>query len=111
YFKNRHEDLRVVTEREVSKPFADAVDLIWDHVDIDKRLPNVKPNIEEIAAHLKTLLKVQNQALDDVVKQCDTHFNLKAGTTLTILYHMLATRRWAIDMSAGIDSDKPLKLI
>src|SRR5207244_6072829 len=111
YWQARNVDWGIVTEREIPHLLARNVELIHNHQDITHRLPLTHEEVHDIAIVLTSKVMQCDDALRHIAIACDKRLGLDLGTCLTIAYHLLATRRWEIDMSIPIRPEKPLVIL
>jgi hypothetical protein len=111
YWQARNVDWGIVTEREIPHVLARNVELIHNHRDITHRLPLTHEEVHDIAVVLTSKVMQCDDALRRIAIACDKRLGLDLGTCLTIAYHLLATRRWEIDMSIPIQPEMPLVIL
>lgn len=104
-------DWRIITENEIQLPLAKNVE--WIHGCRD--LENV-PGLTPVAvAHIETALTPfmhnRNCPLSVITRECDNRLGLPSGTSLFVVRHLLATRRWTTDMGIAIDPSQPTALV
>ena len=67
--------------------------------------------LPELVVLLTSLVHSQtNQPLNHLTHLCDTQLDCAPGTSLCVAYHLLATRKWRIDMQVPINPHLPLVL-
>jgi hypothetical protein len=49
--------------------------------------------------------------LNLITTGCDERLGLEAGTSLTVVFHLIAQRRWQVDLSKKIRSDERLVIL
>jgi len=110
YWKRRGVDWGIVTENEIPGK------LVWNVEWIHSEHEN------EDAAHLGTyaLNNIENSILS-LLKQgislakaaslCDERVGLELGTSLALVKHFIARKRWIVDMYEKINPGKPLEIL
>jgi hypothetical protein len=106
YWETRRIDWGIVTEHEIPTELANNIDFLHDAWHLPKYMP--EKNISPIAEFLTHLVLEQHQPLNELTSLCDIQLGLKGGTSLKVVYYLLATRQWRIDMNIPIDPDQPL---
>lgn len=64
--------------------------------------------VDDIAHWLNERNPEQATPLRTLSRECDRHLGFTAGTSLKVVYHLIATRRWQIDMNCLIEPGQPL---
>lgn len=125
---NTLEDLRTLEKLEIERLFWKARNIPWrifTEIDIPE---NVYKNIKQFYAHyqiednLKTILRdvatyiameITNKPqlpLREITAASDRRFAITPGSSLAIVWHLLAHRKWEIDLQKLVNPDKPLLL-
>lgn len=95
YWETRGNDWGIVTEHEIPRILANNIRLLHGYCTIDDRLSGTI-NLPAIA---EELLRVQQGGtIGDLAQYGDALFNLPPGSTLTILYHLLATQQFQANL-------------
>jgi hypothetical protein len=114
YWAARGVDWGVATEREIPMAFADNVDFLHHHMicDLSEYLSEERRVVlPELVPLLTQLVREKSQPLNHLTRRCDTQLGCSPGTSLTMAYHLLATRQWCIDMKVPINPHLPLPLL
>jgi hypothetical protein len=111
YWARRNIDWAIVTEREISRVFAQNVRLLHKHLTIEDRIALPVTTIQEAATLLTSDVTHSCNSLSSIALECDERLHLQKGSCLTIAYHLLATRQWKIDMSVPIQPGNRLILL
>jgi hypothetical protein len=107
YWQARKVDWGIVTEYEIPKVYAKSVRTLHKYKQIEDRLsPEV--NVSDIKCALFTYCRQQPLPLRQLAKSCDTALGLLPGTSLTVVYHLLATRQWHVDLNTPLHMTMPL---
>lgn len=96
YWQVRGVDWGIVTEYEIPTPQTDTLRLLHGYWQLDGRLASDVQSSEVIQFLLD---KGALFPVGDLVQACDSTLQLSAGTTLTVLYHLLATRQLAFNLA------------
>src|SRR5437762_3055221 len=115
YWQARGIDWGIATEREIPSAFASNVHALHGHMknDLSSYLSEdrmaILPELVPFLTH--RVREERNQPMNQLTRRCDTHFGCALGTSLTVAYHLLATRKWRIDMQVPINPHLPLVLL
>lgn len=104
-------DWGIITEQDINFILSTNVERIHKHRDVAFLQPITWAVIQRIEPVLTSLVLGKNLPLRDHTNHCDRLFNLPPGSSLTIAFHLLATRKWRIDMNRPIQPSVSLKLI
>lgn len=96
----------IVTERDIPLILAKNVKLLHDYLDISDRVALSAEDIQEVEKALA--IQVKEISLREATALCDKKFGYDRGTCLTVAYHLLANRRWLLDMNIPIEPGKKL---
>ena len=107
----RGTDWGIVTEQELPQPWAKNAAQLHGYLNVTDRLSLTPEEITPIVEHLSQLVKVNVRPLRVVTAECDKQLGLVPGTSLTLTYHQLATKRWTIDMNIALNPNQPLCLL
>jgi len=110
YWQARNMDWGIVTEREIPQVLAQNIKLLHGHLQIGDRLPLTEKEICSIASVLTPQVAEGNISLRRAASDCDRQLGFEPGTSLTVAYHLLALRRWRIDMNTPIEPGRKLIL-
>jgi hypothetical protein len=107
YWQAHGSDWGIVTEREIPKTFANNIRLLHGYRMVNDRLSGTI-NLSAVA---EELLRVQgSRSIGDLAQYGDALFNLPTGSSLTILYHLLATQRIQADLFYPLTLETQLAL-
>ena len=108
-------DWGIVTQHEIPLDFANNADFLHYHMlhDLSSFLAEDCLNTLPALVALLTCLVQQetDQPLNHLTSLCDAQLSYAPGTSLTAAYHLLATRKFRIDMQVPINPHKPLHLL
>jgi hypothetical protein len=97
------------TERDINMIFVDNIKLLHDYLHL--QAANLSKGIIEDAIAELTLRVQQPVALVQLTAGCDKRLGLSSGTSLSVAYHLMATRRWQVDMQVLINPSKPIAFL
>lgn len=111
YWKFRNIDWGIVTENEISDVLAK--NIAWVHSFTDPAdLGVTADQIEIIRSFVSAEMKKDFVPLREITNRCDEKLNLKPGSSLSAVRHLIAVRRLAVDMQIElIQPEKPLCLL
>lgn len=101
----------LVTEREIPKRVVQNIEFLRNYVRIERRVSLSESARADIIAELQHRLSRNTVSLQQVTMNCDNTLGYRRGSSLTLVYHLIATRQWHIDMYQLLDPSKPLDLI
>lgn len=101
----------LVTEQEISQPLADNILNLRHYYRVDDRLSLTDEILAVLIDELSHIIARQDMPLSHAAFDCDERLGQPPGTSLTIAYHLLATRRWHTDLRQLLDPSRPLKLL
>jgi hypothetical protein len=112
YWSAREIDWAVVTDAQIPRKLVRNAALLREYCDISDRV-SFTDDIEgeHIAWWLTRAVMTGGQSLRQIAADCDRQFDLAKGTSLAVAYHLLATRRWKIDMNVPIEPNTRLILL
>jgi hypothetical protein len=111
YWAVRGIDWGVATERELPRPWAKNAAQLHGYLSVVDRLSLNPEELLPIVEHLSQLVKANVRPLRIVTAECDNQLGLVPGTSLTLAYHLLATKRWIVDMNIALNPNHPLTLL
>lgn len=112
YWANRGIEWRLITDRDLPDGLVQNLKLIRQYHDVSNRLNGYATQLPEIIATLNELTSNDfGQNLCQLSQSCDQHHGLPRGTSLTVIYHLLASRQWDADLTAALQPDQPIKLL
>jgi hypothetical protein len=111
YWHNRNIDWGIVTEQEIPQALTKNVDWLHAFFRIEDLSPLSESEISRIATALTLRMAQGNVVLTDLTAECDDKLGLQAGTALSVSRHLIANRRWLVDMNQPIQPSKSLVLL
>ncbi len=110
YWLKRNVDWGIVTEREIPEALVNNVKWLHPYLRTIELAPLTQMDIDRIATALSPLILQANTPLANVTTICDDKLGLAPGTSLSVVRHLLASRRWCVDMSQPIRPNEKLIL-
>jgi hypothetical protein len=112
----RNATWRIGTERELTDDIygypmglARNLDRIHEHYFLDHF--QISPNVAEAAARFLTpRIARQNTPLNELTNECDKRLGNSPGTSLAVVWHLIARRKWLVDMNVELDPESILTL-
>jgi hypothetical protein len=102
-------DWSLATEKDFNPVLAKNVRAIHDYYFPAALQPLAPKSIEQI--HAEIFPRLTEQPLSRLAGECDRRFSLPAGKCLNVAWHLIATRRWPVDMTVPLEPLKTLKLL
>ncbi len=105
-------DWGYVNEEHINWPLAENVAYLHSHRDLSRRSPHLDAaTIHRVSHALANAISASEAPLNRHTRECDDRLGLDPGTALTIARHLLATRRWQVDMNHPLHPARPLTLL
>ena len=111
YWHNRNIDWGIVTEQEIPQALTKNVDWLHAFFRIEDLSPLSESEISRIATALTLRMAQGNAVLTNLTAECDDKLGLQPGTALSVSRHLIANRRWLVDMNKPIQPSKSLVLL
>ena len=111
YWHNKNIDWGIVTEQEIPQALAKNVDWLHAFFRIEDLSALSETEIRRIATALTLRMVQGNVVLTDLTAECDDKLGLEPGTALSVSRHLIANRRWLVDMNKPIQPSKSLVLL
>jgi TnsA endonuclease N terminal/TnsA endonuclease C terminal len=103
-------DWGVVTEKDVDATLAANVEWVHGHREVERLIPLTPGDVARIEATLTPRVAQGGFRLRDLTNECDSVLGFDPGTSLGVVRHLIANRRWEVDMSKRIMPPLPLVL-
>jgi len=103
-------DWRIVTEQEISIPLVKNVKWFHAYQELKNYFEDADNTVKRIERALVEDVKDAKMPLSTIAVACDDRLGQREGTSLTVIRHLLATRRWKADMSTEIDPCQGVKI-
>lgn len=111
YWQGRDIDWGIVTEREIPEAVAKNVKWLQPFFGTEDLSFLSQYEINRITTALTLKIAKDNVPLAAITADCDDRLGLEPGTSLSVSRHLIANRRWLVDMNRLIQPSKPLVLI
>jgi hypothetical protein len=106
----RRLDWDIITEEDVDANVAGNVEWLHGHRDAERLAPLTAEDIERVEALLTPRVVQGEFRLRDLTNECDARLGFAAGSSLAVVRHLLANRRWEVNMRTRIMPPLPLVL-
>lgn len=103
-------DWDVITEDSIDHTLADNVEWVHGHRDVRSLYPLTAEDVFHIEAILTPRVVEGRFRLRDLTNECDAMLGLEPGSALSVVRHIIANRRWEVNMSKRIMPPLPLVL-
>ncbi|MGH9850590.1 MAG: TnsA endonuclease N-terminal domain-containing protein [Blastocatellia bacterium] len=111
YWAAREVDWGIVTEVDIDSTVVENIKWVHPFRDISALAPLTDDLISSVAAVLTPRALAENLPLRDLTAMCDGQLGLADGASLAVVRHLLATRRWQVDIRAPIRVPEKITLI
>lgn len=111
YWASREVEWGIVTEREIDEALVKNVEWLHRYRDARDLAPLTTETISRVEAVLAPRVTGSVLPLRDLTAECDDLLGLQPGIALTVVRHLLASRRWEVNMLRRIDPATPLTVI
>ncbi len=108
FWERRQVDWGVVTEREIPPVLAANIELLHAYRDLSDRLDMSQVQWHDTVTVLTKMVTNSEVPLREATARCDRRLGFESGVSLTVAYHLLATRQWQIDLNQPLDPGYPL---
>lgn len=110
FFKEQNIDWGIILADKIPQPLISNVEWMYEGQYLDTR-----PYLDEELASLisealfRTIFQDEGKtAISKICLRCDIDFGIETGTSMFILKHMLAIKKWGTDMNRKIKESNPL---
>ncbi|MGH9841728.1 MAG: TnsA endonuclease N-terminal domain-containing protein [Blastocatellia bacterium] len=111
YWSERKIDWGIVTEHEVEPILAANVSWVHPYRETTAFSPATVAIIRRVEAVLTPRVNEQRAPLRDLTDACDDQLGLSPGMSLSVARHLIANKRWQVDMKQAINTARPLQLL
>lgn len=108
YWKRRSIDWGIVTERDIDFTYTANIEMAFFYRDAANLSPLSCETINRIEMELTSMVIRENLPLRDIAHNCEKSLGLPMGTSSKVILHLLANRKWLVDMSNPLDMTKPI---
>lgn len=111
YWTHRGIKWGIVTEKDIDRTVAANVEWVHPYRNLAALFP-LKANIVRKIETILTSQVIDGKArLSDLTSACDSQLGLATGTSLMVVRHLIANRRWQVNMSDPIQPAQKITLI
>ena len=111
YFAARGMDWGIVTENDVSRVLARNVEWLHQYRTLSHFTTLSEEEFRQVAGVLTDRVAGQDRSLRNIALECDNLLGLEPGTSLSVARHLLANRRWRVDMTKPLNPRERLIFI
>lgn len=112
YWKERNTDWGIITELDINKTLVKNIKWLYRFREAGSLPSAITPSkIPELIDFMLPSIRKKQTPLRTVTKACDEEFGLLSGNSLALIRHLLAARKWKVDMLKLIQPEKPLNFI
>ncbi len=110
YWESRSKVLLIMTERQVPMPLVRNVRWFHKYRNPSALFPLPEATVDQIVDLLTRAVLETELPLRVITTACDRRLGLSAGISLAVIRHLLAGRRWEVDMRRMVRPDERLVL-
>ncbi|MDZ8070949.1 MAG: TnsA endonuclease C-terminal domain-containing protein [Nostoc sp. DedQUE08] len=110
YWESRKISWGIVTEQDIPEVLAKNIGFLHNYFFIQNLSPLSELNIRQITAVLAKGVIQGDVSLSDLAAQCDERLALEPGSSLAVARHLIANRKWLIDMNQPLQDQFRNKL-
>jgi hypothetical protein len=103
-------DWGIVTENDLPQTLIRNIKNLHDLKTLDG-FPQLQQDHRELVQHLTTAVQKGTRSLASIASRCDTEIGLASGSFLALAKHLIANRRWVIDMESEFRPTQRLELL
>lgn len=111
YWESRNISWGIVTEHEIPSTLVDNIKWVHSFFYIEDLLPLTLRDIKSIAKILTKNILQANKPLKEITADCDDRLGFEKGDSLSVVRHLIATRKWQVDMNQLLNPRKKLQLL
>lgn len=109
YWESRGVDWKIVTEKQIPVELARNIEWVHQYRDLEDFATLPAAEAEQVISTLtKSVRMGGSMPLRSITLQMDDRLGLEPGTSLSLVRHLLACRRWRVDMTKTINACAPL---
>jgi hypothetical protein len=110
YWQSRGIEWEIVTEREVPRTFVENIKWVHNHRELAVGILPESLSLAKAEQMLLTFVS-ETRPLADAAAAAEDRLGLQAGAGLAIVRHLIATKRWRVDMTAPLNPCNPIRLL
>ncbi|HEX3557914.1 MAG TPA: TnsA endonuclease N-terminal domain-containing protein [Pyrinomonadaceae bacterium] len=101
----------IVTEHEIDLALVKRMKWVYKFLPVSSLAPLSEGDIRQIAVTLTRLLISKSDCLSNIALTCDKQLRLKAGQSIAIARHLIASQQWRVDMTKPVHPFENLELL
>ncbi|BAY22643.1 Tn7-like transposition protein A [Calothrix sp. NIES-2100] len=110
YWESRNTSWGIVTEHEIPSVLTNNIAHLHNRFYADD-LSLSEREIAQVKKLLTQWVMQRDERLTELTAECDDRLGLEAGDSLSVAWHLLATRQWLVDMNQPINPRQKLLLL
>lgn len=111
YWEERNIDWGIVTELDLDRTMVKNVEWIHSYLDAAHLAPLDAASIRRVEDFLTPKALEARRPLRNLTGESDQAFNLQPGASLSVVRHLIASRRWRVDIGKPIRPSETLFLL
>lgn len=111
YWERRNIDWGIVTERDINLIVATNTEIIHYYRDPSTLSPLTDDIVHQIETILTRRVVKEGHPLKIITNDCDDQLGLPPGSSTKVVLHLLANRRWQVDMSVPLEMSNHIFLL
>lgn len=110
YWTSRGVSWGIVTEKDIDHLLAANVEWVHPYRDLASLYPLKGKIVRNVEAVLTAQVSTRKARLRDLTNDCDKQLGLSTGVSLMIVRHLIASKRWQVNMSELIQPSRNITL-
>lgn len=112
YWKERKIDWGIITEQDVNKTVVKNLKWLFPFQEASS-LPSLLTSAEilRLTKYLLPIIRKKETPLRIIANSCDKEFKIPAGSSLALIRHLLASKKWEINIEQPIQPENPLPFV
>jgi TnsA endonuclease-like protein len=111
YWSCRNIKWGIVTEIDIDQILVENVKWAHPFHDLETLFPITEDMVRSVATSLTPQVIAGEARLSDLTSACDNLLGMKSGASLTVVRHLIANRKWRVNMSKLIQPTQKINLI
>lgn len=111
YWQRRRTDWKILTDREVPVELLRNLDRIHRRFLLEDLYPLSAADVSRIEAEMLPHVVEGRLPLNVITSGCDGRLGLDPGKALMVVFHLIANRRWRVDLSKRIKTGERLAVL
>lgn len=112
YWKERNINWGIVTELDIDKTLVKNIKWLYPCHSKQDLPESISSEIfSKLEKYILPLVSKKKLPLRNITRDCDKKFKLKSGTSLIFVRHMIAGRKWTVNMHKPIQPEKVLSFV